>query len=322
MAPQATLRDVVPEDVDRIADWLQDEETAKTWFGYAGRDPLHRGYDPILMQMAAKSDWDATFRDDPLLLVVSIYNEDDDHIGECQVILDNEGGAYPSVLIGRKEHRRRGYAYAAMTSLVQRLFQRHGVDRIRADIPEDNAPALALFTKLGFLEEYGHGDLRPLVLDRSSLPEVDIFRALTPTQLESVESLGLCMQVPAGEVLGKAGEPADVLYVIVEGQAQLSAGSAVGSITVRVVGPGESFPLASLIGTRDLITSATAMTDMKVVAIPSGRLLRLCSEDPSVGMAVYSTIAEVLGARYRRTLDQLTTTAETVLRQADFFTNI
>ena len=72
MVPRVHLRDITPEDVDRVADWLQDEEIAKTWFGYAGRDPLHRGYDPILMQMATKSDWDATFKHDPQLLVVSI----------------------------------------------------------------------------------------------------------------------------------------------------------------------------------------------------------------------------------------------------------
>ena len=87
MLPEITLRDITAKDVDRIALWLEDEEVSNRWFGYAGTDPLHRGYDPVLMQMASESEWDLVFRGDPQLLVSTIYSENDERIGECQMVL-------------------------------------------------------------------------------------------------------------------------------------------------------------------------------------------------------------------------------------------
>ena len=107
-----------------------------------------------------------------------------------------------------------------------------------------------------------------------------------------------------------------------EGMAQLTADSAIGDITVRVAGPGESFPLATLIGSGVLITSAKAMTDMFVFSIPTDGLRGLFSENPELGMKVYAAIAEVLGNRYGRTLAHLTTNAEQALKEADFFANV
>ena len=104
MLPEVTLRDITVEDVDRVAVWLEYEEISSRWFAYAGKDPLHRGYDPILMQMASESEWNAVFRHDPRLLVFSIYNDIDEHIGDCQVLLDDQGDAYPFSLTGRRKH--------------------------------------------------------------------------------------------------------------------------------------------------------------------------------------------------------------------------
>ena len=104
MLPEVTLRDITVEDVDRVVAWLEDEEISSRWFAYAGKDPLHRGYDPILMQMASESEWNAVFRDIPKLLVFSIYNDIDEHIGECQVLPDGEGDAFPFSPTGRRKH--------------------------------------------------------------------------------------------------------------------------------------------------------------------------------------------------------------------------
>ena len=82
---------------------------------------------------------------------------------------------------------------------------------------------------------------------------------------------------------------------------------------------GGSFPLASLIGSHRLITSAVAMTDMKLLALPSDLLLTLCSEDTDIGMRMYATIADVLGTRYSRTFAHFTDRVEKVLKDPEFF---
>ena len=310
MHTEVTLRDISVEDVDRVAVWLEDEEISSRWFGHAGKDALHRGYDPILMQMASDSEWNSVFRDDPRLLVFSIYDEIDEHIGECQVLLDGEGDAYPSILIGRKDLWHQGYGTSAMTSLIGMLFDFHEVERVTVCVPGANIPARGLFRKLGFMDRESSGSSRWMYLEKGMLNEVDIFVDLTHEQIERVSSLGKRVEVLEGRMLGRAGEPGGQLYVILQGQAELSASSTVGDITVRIAGPGESFPLASLIGSRRLITSVVAMTDMRLLAIPTDQLLSLCSEDTDIGMRIFATIADLLGNRYAKTLSHFTDRAE------------
>lgn len=156
----------------------------------------------------------------------------------------------------------------------------------------------------------------------STLQTVDIFRDLTDTERETVASFGERVRIPAGQARGTASEPGSCLYIVLDGKAELSAPSAIGQITVRIAGPGESFPLATLLGSGSLITTVTAMTDMELLAIPRFDLLSLWQGNPTLGMRMYATIADILGNRYRSTLAHLTTSAEQALRAADFWANV
>lgn len=321
MLPEVTLRDVTREDVSRIAFWLEDEDISSSWFGYAGADPLHRGYDPIRMLQASESEWDGVFRLDPILLIFSIYTEADEHIGECQALVKNER-AEISILIGRKDLWHQGYGTSAVTSFLDQLFNYFKLDVVWVNIPKTNIAGFGLFTKLGFVHEEDSDNFYRMYRERTTLKGTDIFSDLDYRQIDVVASLGRRIEVPAGHVLGNAGEPSGQLYVIIDGRVELSAHSGVGEITIRVAGAGESFPLAALIGSGTLITTATAMTDMILLAIPRDDLLALCSEDTDIGLRIYTTIADVLATRYSRTLAHLTHSAEQALQAADFFANV
>ena len=159
-------------------------------------------------------------------------------------------------------------------------------------------------------------------LDERILKDVDIFNGLTDEQIDSIAALGELLTIPAGHGLGIASEQGDRIFIVVQGMAQLTADSAIGDVTVRIAGPGESFPLAVLIGSGMLITSIKTMTDMVLMAIPRIELLELFRNEPEIGMQVYAGVAEVLGSRYARTLSRLTTNAEKALKEADFFANV
>lgn len=161
----------------------------------------------------------------------------------------------------------------------------------------------------------------PYVLQNRPM-NVDIFEGLTRAQASEVMGLGQRMTVPSGESLVTQGDPGNTLYIVLSGQAQLSARSGVGEITVRVAGPGESFPLAAMTGSGNHITSAEALTDMEVVAIPTSVLRALFKRRPEIGMRMYEVMAEVLAERYRKTLARMTRGAEKALREADFFANV
>ena len=163
MLPEVTLKSVSRDDVDRIAWWLQDDDLSSRWFGqYGADDPVHPGYDPRHMLEASDWEWRRTFAD-PRRTIFSIYNTADEHVGECQVQMDGEGGAELSVLIGRKDLWHHGYGTATMLELLDRVFNRMDLESAWVTVPVENGPAIGLFEKLGFVIASGdnvkHGEI-------------------------------------------------------------------------------------------------------------------------------------------------------------------
>ncbi len=163
MLPEVTLKSVSRDDVDRIAWWLQDDDLSSRWFGqYGADDPVHPGYDPRHMLEASDWEWRRTFAD-PRRTIFSIYSTADEHVGECQVQMDGEGGAELSVLIGRKDLWHHGYGTATMLELLDRVFNRMGLESAWVTVPVGNRPAIGLFEKLGFAIASGdnvkHGEI-------------------------------------------------------------------------------------------------------------------------------------------------------------------
>ena len=151
MLPNISLRSVSRDDVDRVAWWLEDAEVSSRWFGqYAWGEPIHRSYEPTHMLESSDNEWRHIFGD-PKRLIFSIYNDSDEHVGECQIILDGREGAELSLLIGRKDLWHQGYGAATVLVLMDRVFATLKLGRAWVNVPEDNIPALGLFEKLGFL---------------------------------------------------------------------------------------------------------------------------------------------------------------------------
>ncbi|MBI4219640.1 MAG: Crp/Fnr family transcriptional regulator [Chloroflexi bacterium] len=159
--------------------------------------------------------------------------------------------------------------------------------------------------------------LEPLVdappapsIDVARLWNTDIFRNLSEEQVNAVAGLGTVRRLTEGSPLGEEEKIGEKVYAVLDGKAQLTSNTGLGPVTVRVAGPGEAFPLASLVGYGMLITSAHAMTEMTVWEADRQRLLTFCSEQPEVGSKVFASAAMVLAERYRDTLTRLTQAAE------------
>ena len=144
---------------------------------------------------------------------------------------------------------------------------------------------------------------------------VDLFRGMSVEQIQRVVGLGHRIQVSAGEKQGQGGDVAESLFIILSGEASLSARSDIGEITVRIAGPGESFPLASLLESGTMITTAEALTDLDLLAILRADLMALSSREPEIGMRIYSNVAQMFANRYSATLTQLAIGAERELRE-------
>ena len=154
------------------------------------------------------------------------------------------------------------------------------------------------------------------------LEHVDIFVDHSDEERYRIASLGRRLQLPAGKGLGAEGEPGYLLFAIIAGQAQLSARSPVGEVTVQIAGPGECLPLAGIVDEGLLVTSVVAMTDMEVLAIPCSSLMELCSSEPQIGLKLYAAIAGILAGRYRNTLRHITASSVKALKRAEFWANV
>jgi CRP-like cAMP-binding protein/nucleotide-binding universal stress UspA family protein len=156
----------------------------------------------------------------------------------------------------------------------------------------------------------------------TTMNNIDLFKDLTEEQINRVVSLGRELRIGRGEKLGTGGQLGQHLYLILEGEAHLTAHSEVGEIAVRTASAGESFPLAALLGSGTLITSGDAISDMRVLSIPRSPLVDLCTKDAEIGMRVYSTVAQLFANRYSRTLTQLGISAEREMRDHEGYWSV
>ncbi|MBI3744523.1 MAG: cyclic nucleotide-binding domain-containing protein [Chloroflexi bacterium] len=156
----------------------------------------------------------------------------------------------------------------------------------------------------------------------TSLRGVDIFSRLSERELREVALCGSFVRISEGSRFAQQGEAGGLVYAVLEGNVQLTTESDRGEITVRVAGPGESLPLATLLGQGTQITSADAMSDLAAFELPRARFFVLIGERPDIGRKVYQAIAEILAGRYRNTLTRLVGTLEDSLRRADVFANV
>ena len=150
-----SLRGVTREDVTRIRQWLEeDEETTDSWFGrYAYGEPAHLGYRPAEMEAATDEEF-ARALEDPSHVTLSVYTDQEEHIGEIHLGLDEAlGDGQLSILMGRRQLWSRGYGLPGVRAALDLAFNDYGLYRVWVDIPEFNLAARTLFERVGFTHE-------------------------------------------------------------------------------------------------------------------------------------------------------------------------
>jgi CRP-like cAMP-binding protein len=110
------------------------------------------------------------------------------------------------------------------------------------------------------------------------LSKVALFSGLTRRQLEHVAEITDEVEVPAGRVLARQGEPAHVAYVIVSGEATIS----VDDQPVGTIGADEMVGEMGLIDGGPRAATVTAKTDMDLYVIEPGRFGGLLDDVPGL----------------------------------------
>lgn len=156
MLPDVSLMPPVREDIQRMADWLADNEVNSFWYG-RGEDgiALHHGYSPQSVIGSSEDEWKRIFEDHDRK-IYAIYTQDGEHIGEGQLVIDwplHEAQIF--ILIGRKDLWHHHYGTMGLIRLLDEAYNTFELHRVWADIPEYNEHALQMFRHIGFVLE-GH----------------------------------------------------------------------------------------------------------------------------------------------------------------------
>ena len=154
MLPEVRLDQVSREDVERIAEWLQDEEVNASWYGTNEQgEPLHIGYAPTHILAVDSREWEEVFTSEARKFY-SVRTVDGQHIGEGQLVIEAPlWEAQLFILIGRKDLWYHGWGTAALVQLLDLAFYTYSLHRAWVDVPEYSLPAIHMCERIGFILE-------------------------------------------------------------------------------------------------------------------------------------------------------------------------
>src|SRR5262245_41369460 len=94
----------------------------------------------------------------------------------------------------------------------------------------------------------------------------------------------------AGEVVFREGDPGEAMYVVVEGELEVT----IRGKLVETLGPGGVIGEMSLIDKEPRLATVTALTDCRLAAIPEKRFLFMVQQTPHFSLQILRVVAERL----------------------------
>jgi CRP-like cAMP-binding protein len=143
------------------------------------------------------------------------------------------------------------------------------------------------------------GSKVPLVpIDHEVIRKAPLFTALDDAASASLLANMVSVKIPKGTILFAEGDGGDQLYVIAEGKIKLGTSSGDGRENLlSILGPGEMFGELSLFDPGPRTSTATAVTDAKLLSLGQEKLLPWLVDNPKVSLQLLASLAQ----RLRRT---------------------
>jgi CRP/FNR family transcriptional regulator, cyclic AMP receptor protein len=120
------------------------------------------------------------------------------------------------------------------------------------------------------------------------LSQVQLFSACNKRDLSRIAELAEEIEVPAGRVLIRQGDPGREAFVICEGRAKATIR---GKKSVQL-GPGECFGEMALLHSAPRSATVTAESDLQLLVLGSREFSTLIEDVPVIGRRVMAALAE------------------------------
>ena len=102
------------------------------------------------------------------------------------------------------------------------------------------------------------------------------------------------VQLQAGKVVFREGDPADYAYIIQTGQVEILKRAALSNVRVGLIGPGDLFGEMGVIDDRPRSATARAVTDVVATAFDQQAFVDMVLRQPQQSLAVMRTLCERL----------------------------
>jgi predicted N-acetyltransferase YhbS len=137
----------------------------------------------------------------------------------------------------------------------------------------------------------------------AAIHRATLFQGLTDDQAGRVARVGTFAVFHPGDRIYGEGEPADALFVVLEGEIAIAMGPA--STRVGTVSPGECLGEISLLLGGLHTASAVATSPVEVGVFRHAELLDLVRRRPDIGVVLYRNLGRGLGRKLTRSDDSL-----------------
>jgi CRP/FNR family transcriptional activator FtrB len=131
--------------------------------------------------------------------------------------------------------------------------------------------------------------------DLETLRELQLFRQMSPRQLERLTRAGSLQRYPHNTRLITEGDRPDFLHVVVDGCVELFASHGERQTTIDIIRPTTTFILAAVILDQPYLKSARTLLESRVLLLPAESVRGIFREDSQFA---YAVVAE-LSQRYR-----------------------
>ena len=125
-----------------------------------------------------------------------------------------------------------------------------------------------------------------------------LFTALDEAAAVSLRASMDSVKIAKGSILFKEGDDGEHLYVIIEGKLKLGTSSGDGRENLlSILGPGEMFGELSLFDPGPRTSTATAVTDAKLLSLSHKKVIPWLKQNPEVSLQLLTRLSQ----RLRRT---------------------
>ncbi len=141
-----------------------------------------------------------------------------------------------------------------------------------------------------------------LKLRKTIVKQSPVFEGFTNWQARKLIAASNIVEHPAGEVLIRDGESGDTMFVVLEGELEVSKGRGAARLELNRLGPGQVIGEVALMAKVQRTADVTALTPVKLLSLNWKSLVELQRFNPYLAAKLNLNLAKILGLRLADTL--------------------